>query len=761
MKEILFITTYPPRECGIATYSDDLIKAIDNKFKDCFHLRVCALESDTEKHTYNERVKYKLNTSDSNDYKLLAERINKDDDIELVVVQHEFGFYANGHEEDFLQLLGNLQKPIIGVFHTVLPSPDKHMLDNVQKIAAACGGIIVMTRKSANLLHDVYSVEEEKIHVIPHGTHLVPHLDKKALKEKYGVAGRTVLSTFGLLSAGKSIETTLDALPCIVQTDPSAIFFVIGKTHPTVVKNEGEVYREMLEEKVKTLGLEEHVRFVNSYLELPTLLEYLQMTDIYLFTSRDPNQAVSGTFVYALSCGCACVSTPIPHAKEVLSDNSGVIVDFCNPAQLAEAVNKLITDRKFRMQVQVSGLQKMVATAWENSAIAHARVFRKVAAHEEPIQYSLPPINLRHIQRLTQDFGMIQFSVINSPDIASGYTLDDNARALLAMNLVYLSTHDETCKKYIHTYLHFIAHCQQRNGSFLNYVDSDRRFTPQNKETNLEDSNGRAIWALGYLVSHSADLPSEWAEEANVLFEKARRHLSTLQSPRALAFAVKGLYFYNQQHSAPQNLELIRLFADRLLNLYNQVAHPGWEWFENYLTYANSILPEALLCAYWATRNRRYRKVAEITFDFLLRKIFPQEHIKVISNKTWLKENEPAAHYGEQPIDVAYTVITCDKFYREFHKNEYKERQMEAFNWFLGANHLHQIIYNPSTGGCYDGLEKENVNLNQGAESAVCYLMARLVMENKEQVNDVSLEIKEARKAPEEEKKDYAPAALA
>lgn len=253
MKEILCITTYPPRECGIATYSDDLIKALNNKFKDFFLLRVCALESDTEKHAYSSRVKYKLNTSDATDYKVIADKINNDKTIELVLIQHEFGFYANGHENDFLDLLATLRKPVIGVFHTVLPGPDEKLKKNVQQIAAHCGGIIVMTRKSADLLHTAYDVEENKIHVIPHGTHLVPHTDKDELKEKYGVAGRTVLSTFGLLSSGKSIETTLDALPSIIKTDPSVIFLIIGKTHPTVVKNEGETYREMLEEKVKTI----------------------------------------------------------------------------------------------------------------------------------------------------------------------------------------------------------------------------------------------------------------------------------------------------------------------------------------------------------------------------------------------------------------------------------------------------------------------------------------------------------------------------
>lgn len=729
MKEILCITSYPPRECGIATYSDDLIQALNNKFKDFFLLSVCALESETEKHTYSNRVKYKLNASDSEEYKLLADKINHDKTIELVLLQHEFGFYAGGHEKDLLYLLEALKKPVIGVFHTVLPEPDEAMNENVKKIARFCTGIIVMTHRSAELLHRIYGVAEEKIHVIPHGTHLVPHLDKEELKRKYGAAGRTVLSTFGLLSAGKSIETTLDALPAIIRTDPSVLFLVIGKTHPTVVKNEGEVYRNMLEEKVKTLGLENHVRFVNTYLELPVLLEYLQLTDIYLFTSRDPNQAVSGTFVYALSCGCACVSTPIPHAKEVLSDNSGVIVEFRNPQKLAEAVNRLLTDREFRNHIRVNGLQKMVATAWENSAIAHARLFRQASGSHEPLRYTLPPVSLRHIQRLTRDFGMIQFSVINAPDTGSGYTLDDNARALIALTLLHLRQPDEICKNHIRIYLDFIRFCQQADGCFMNYVDENRQFTPQNLDVNLDDSNGRAVWALGYMISHAQGLPETWIQEAEHLLENARRRLPALQSPRALAFAIKGLYFYNETHWSDENVALIRNFADRLETLYRQVAHPGWEWFENYLTYANSVLPESLLCAYWATRIHRYRQIAEASFDFLLKKQFPGEYIRVISNKTWLKENEENESYGEQPIDVAYTVIACAKFFREFRKKEYREKEMRAFDWFLGANQLHQIIYNPSTGGCYDGLEKNNVNLNQGAESAVSYLMARLTVE--------------------------------
>lgn len=729
MKEILFITSYPPRECGIATYSDDLIRALENKFRDYFVIKVCALETETEKHTYQtDRVKYIFDTSRPEEYRRIADAINRDPEIDVVAIQHEFGFYHT-HEQDFLEMLSRLEKPVVGVFHTVLPHPDERLRENVRKMVESFSEVIVMTHTSATILENEYGIAPEKIEVIPHGTHLVAHSDKRELKKKYKVQGRRVLSTFGLLSSGKSIETTLDALPDIIKKHPSVLFLIIGKTHPTVVKQEGEKYREMLQQKIHDLQLEDHVRFVNEYLDLPTLLEYLQLTDIYLFTSRDPNQAVSGTFVYALSCGCACVSTPIPHAKEVLNNDSGLIVDFCNPRQLADAVNRLLANEKLRNHIRLNGLQKIAATAWENSAIAHARLFQRVSGESEPLHYSLPPVNITHLKRLTRDFGTLQFSVVNTPDPASGYTLDDNARALIALTLYYLHTHDKSCPRYIETYLNFIRHCQQPDGSFMNYVDTDRHFTDQNLTVNLDDANGRAVWALGYLISHQSELPEKWTEEAMTILKRTRTHLSDIHSPRALAFIIKGLYYYNTVYHREHVTVLIKNMADHLADLYQQIAVPGWEWFEKYLTYANSILPEAMLYAYLETEQPAYKKIAGTSFDFLMNKIFPGEHIRVISNKGCVTADETDYQYGEQPIDVAYTIIACSKFYRTFQKKKYRDKMLTAFNWFLGENHLHQIIYNPSTGGCYDGLEEYNVNLNQGAESTISYLLARLIIE--------------------------------
>jgi len=726
--EIVFITSYPPRECGIATYSQDLISALNNKFSNSLSINVCALEDGPMNYAYPSEVKYTLDTSHIGSYLDLTEKLNDDEHIQLVLIQHEFGFYKR-QESAFLQMLYGLTKPVVVVFHTVLPNPDAQLRLEVKNIVAACKSIVVMTKTSAEILMKDYGIPTQKITIIAHGTHLVPHLSEKFLKEKYGLTGRKVLTTFGLLSAGKSIETTLDALPAIIEKCPEVMFLVMGKTHPEVVKNDGEVYRKSLEQKVKELGIKDNVKFINKYLALPELLDYLQLTDIYLFTSNDPNQAVSGTFAYAMSCGCPIISTPIPHAKEVLTKDTGIIFDFSNSQQLAEAAIKLLGDYPLRKSIINNTLQKIVSTAWENSAVAHAKLFQFMTGNKIELHYNLPAINLNHIQAMTTDVGIIQFSKINQPDIKSGYTLDDNARALVATCMSFKLSGDKERINEIRKYLDFIRFCQQPNGDFLNYVDKERNFTDQNQEVNLDDSNGRALWSLGYVVSLKEILPKSIIKEAISVFENALPCMQLVKSPRAMAFAMKGIFYFHKGKKATDHLDMVKVFANRLLELYKNESNIIWEWYEGYMTYANSILPEAMLYAWLMTGESIYKDIARTSFNFLLTITFNKNGIEVISNKGWLQKGQEAGHFGEQPIDVAYTIMTLSKFYDVFMDENYHQKMEVAFNWFLGNNRLQQIIYNPCTGGCYDGLEETHVNLNQGAESTVSYLMARLTIE--------------------------------
>ncbi len=727
LPEILIITTYPPRECGIATYSSDLIKALENQFGASFKVKICPLESNNEKHHYTADISYVLNTSEPESFKKIAQNINQNTNIKSVLIQHEFGLFKN-QEENFLDFLNEILQPVILVFHTVLPHPKSLLKLQVQQMAEASASIIVMTKSSAQILTYDYEIPQEKITIIAHGTHLVPHLNTEELKNKYGLVGKKVLSTFGLLSSGKSIETTLLALPEVIKNNPDILFLVIGKTHPSVVKQDGEKYRNYLEALVVENQLQEHVIFINQFLPLPTLLEYLQLSDIYLFTSKDPNQAVSGTFSYAISCGCPVISTPIPHAREVFRNDAGIIIDFENSHQLTLAINSLLHNEEQRKNICLNALHRMAPTAWENSAIAHALLFEDISRGQIKLQYSVPKTNLDHLKNMTTDFGIIQFSKINQADYSSGYTLDDNARALVAFCKHFELTQDPADIKYITIYTDFISFCLQPSGYFLNYVDENQKFTEQNHIENLEDATGRTIWALGYLIA-TKEIPENIRTEALITLECALKNVLEIHSTRAMAFVVKGLYFAQLQQKNEAYLTIIIELSNRLVQMYKHETDADWRWFESYLTYGNSVLPEAILCAWLATKNPLYKVVALSTFDFLLENIFTHNSINVISNKGWLFKGEdvsPKAIGGEQPIDVSYTILALSKFYEVFKNEDYINKMEIAFSWFLGNNHLHQIVYNPCTGGCYDGLEEDYVNLNQGAESTISYLMAKL-----------------------------------
>ena len=401
--EILFISTFPPRECGIATYTQDLINALDKQFDQTFTYSVCALEDETSNYFYERNPKYVLNTSKVSSYTKLAFRVSRNRRIQLIVVQHEFGLFKN-RDESFLKLIADVSQPVIVVFHTVLPKPDRLLQSNVVGIAHFAATIVVMTENARQILEEDYGVSKEKILVIPHGTHLVSPLNKDELKEKYHISGRKVLSTFGLLSNGKNIESSLEALPAIIKVHPDALFLIIGKTHPTIVEREGEQYRSMLEKKVMEMKLQGHVLFVNKYLPLDVLLEYLQLTDVYLFTSKDRNQAVSGTFSYAVSCGCPVISTPIPHTREVLNDGTGMIVDFEAPDQIAAAAILLLNDEDLMKSISLNARHKMAITAWQNTAIAHALLFKQLSGKNVSLNYRLPDINLQHFKNLTTEF---------------------------------------------------------------------------------------------------------------------------------------------------------------------------------------------------------------------------------------------------------------------------------------------------------------------------------------------------------------------
>lgn len=737
--QVWMLTSYPPRECGIATFSQDLKTALERSFGTSLQLKIAAIDNGIERSRYSKEVSFIFQSDDAESYRQLAFTINKNNKIKALIIQHEFGLFHHDKRTEFINMLNTVDKPVILVMHTVLPNPPEWMKENVEAMADAADKVIVMTKNSASLLQERFNVPASKISVIPHGTHMIRPASKDALKEKYGLQGKTVLSTFGLISRNKSIETSIKALPAIVKKYPDVVFLVLGRTHPCVVKEEGESYRKELRQLVRENHIEEHVKFINRYLSLEETLEYLQATDIYLFTSKDPVQAVSGTFAYALSTGCAIVSTPIPHAKELLESGCGLLFNFEDPASLSKQILHYLKDPDLRERAGEMALETIAPTSWENVSNQYHTLIKELSKDELETEYRLPQINIRHLKQMTNDIGLIQFARYHQPDISSGYTLDDNARALIAVIMYYCTSNNKECLPLIKRYLLFIKDCLLENGSFLNYRNKDGSFSEQNKTENLEDANGRAMWALGYVISLSDKLPSAYSKFADALFRKALPNARLLQSPRAMSFVLKGLYAYAQIKKSYKRSRLFKTVAKKLLRLYKMNADRSWCWFEPYLTYANSILPEAMLIAYQATGRSIYKQVAKESFDFLLSKTFINGQIKVISNKGWLNKGETSITcFGEQPIDVAYTILALDRFYSVFKDEAYLQKIKNAYHWFLGKNHLGRIIYNPVTGGCYDGLERNGVNLNQGAESTVCHLLARVTAEAYFTLSDLS-----------------------
>lgn len=719
--EILFITTFPPQECGVSSYSYDLTQALGNKFS-AFKIKICVIESVAKRHKYPANVKWSLNPSNPESYEHLLETVNGRSAIKLVVLQYEKDFF-DGCEECLVNFLGSLKKPIVTIVHSMQPEPDAATRENVQRISSASDVVIAMTENAVKILTGEYKLRKEKIVLIPYGSHLVSHLDKDFLKNKYGLRNRRVLSTFGFLDPKKSIETTLEALPQIVKTSPDVIFLVLGKTNANTLQEEGEKYRTYLESKVAELKLQDHVRFVNYHLPLNNLLEYLQLTDIYLFTSIDSTRVVNETISYAMSCACPVISTPVTYAREMLANDVGIFVEHKNPRMLCEAVNRLLYNEKLRRELSLKSLRRVAVNSWENISILYARLFRDLLGEEIILSQNLPRINFAGLKNNTTNFGVVQYSCLNQPDMNAGYTLNDNIIALVTMCSKYELQAEENDLHHVQTYFSFMQHCLQTESYFLNHVDRKGVFTEENNTSNLADVNGKAIWALGYLISLRSVLPSALIESADMMMKKVLFKINTLHSTRAMAFTIKGLYYYNIDKRSEEISSSIKGLANRLVQMFRQSSEKSWHWYESYMAGINSVLPEALLCAYETTGENIYREVAKASFDFLLEQMSAKEPLRSVNGQ------EPVFHAKDQCIDTSYTILALDRFYHVFKEKAYLEKMQKAFAWFHGDNNLQQIIYNPGTGGCYGSLDKKSADLDQGTTSTLHYLVARLVME--------------------------------
>jgi len=719
---VLYMGTFPPRECGIATFTKDLTTAMDKHFSPLIKSKIVAMNNNvTNIYNYSEDVIFQINDADIQEYIDTAKKINRISRIKLINIQHEFGIFGGEYGSYLIAFLEIIKKPVAITFHSVLPKPDERLKKVVQTLADKSECIIVMTKIGENILREEYGIKTD-IEVIPHGIPAVAFVPSIEEKTRKGYKKNIVLLSFGMINPGKGYEYVIDALPKVVKKFPNALYLIIGGTHPIVRRNEGEQYRNFLEKKVKERGLEKHVKFYNKYITLKEIVEYLQATDVFICSNINPEQVTSGTLAYAVGAGRAVVSTPFLHAKELVTPKRGILANFRDSKSFANAIINILSDSNLKKDMEEDAYANTRHMTWDNVALAYNENFRRYIVLPKEYRLRIPKIKLNHLIKLTDDFGMVQFANITQPEISSGYALDDNAKALIVCCMHYSMVKDDSKLELIRKYLNFIKHVQQDDGKLYNLVDYGRKIDLEHWS---EDAQGRALWALGFLIS-SKEIPKEMRNEAEQIFCKSLKIIRKIKSPRAVAFMIPGLYFYNKSKQSHGNINKIKKLSDYLVLLYKKCASDEWQWFEEYLTYANSKLPEALFYSYLATENQEYLDIAQSSLDFLNSVTFENEMFAPIGQDGWYFKNGKKAHYDQQPIDTGSIVQTLLLANRITKRKDYLEYAIKAFQWFLGRNSLNHVVYDETTGGCHDGLGKFSINLNQGAESTLAYLIARL-----------------------------------
>lgn len=731
-KWIAYVSTFPPRECGIATFTNDLIDNLDRLYSPTMESKVIAMNVQAiGEYHYPKKVIFQINQSEPNEYIKAARQINNNPKIKLVNIQHEFGIFGGNFGGYILKFIEECVKPVVITFHSVLPEPNNELREAVCNLITLSKNVVVMTNFSKQILMKDYGIPEEKIKIIPHGIHPVIYRPTNRAKSGIGLSNKIILSTFGLLNKDKGIEYIIESLPEVVKKFPDVYYLVIGATHPLVRKREGELYRNYLMQKVYALGLVGHVRFYDKYLALNTLLEFLQATDIYICGSLNPNQAVSGTLSYALGAGRPVISTAFAQAKEYITKDTGILVDFKNPEAYASALLQLLENEKTRVIMGKNAYAKTRDMIWPNVALAYLRNFLNCVPTLNHFEKNLPPIKLSHLMRLTDNFGIFQFADFSIPNPRYGYTLDDNARALLFTGLYYEKFKKNFVLKLMKVYLNFIEYAAKPNGYFENYINYDQTFNAElNAKDSLEDSNSRALYSLMQIYTLES-IPAEYREKAFKLFYNGLDR--EFISPRATAHFIKGLYcLFSLHKKANKTNDIVinvRKHCDKLVTLCEKYSSPDWQWFEHYLTYSNSVLPEALLLGYNVTRFKKYLEIGQKTLEFLIKQTFKNEIYMPIGQSGWYRRGDKREYFDQQPEDTGSMVQTLKIMYGVSKREYYKKLMKSAFYWFLGDNALNQFVYDRQTGGCYDGIGKKGLNINQGAESTISYLLARLAME--------------------------------
>ena len=735
--KIAYISSYPPRECGIATFNHNLLRAIGSNKKAVSEESFVVAMNDSDsldEYEYPKEVKCVIRQENQKDYIRAADYINTSL-ANACILEHEYGIYGGECGVYILPLIARLQKPLITIFHTILKDPNYMQLTVLREIAKYSSRIVVMSHRAVRFLTTIYGIPYHKIQLIEHG---VPDLEPKEdnpVKNSIAFKGKKVLFTFGLISRNKGLETVIEALPAIVAKNPDVMYVILGTTHPGVIRNSGEEYRDSLKRLAKNLNVEENLTFINKFVSEEELHDYLTACDMYITPYLNEAQITSGTLSYAVGAGAAVVSTPYWHAQELLSDQRGKLFDFKNSTALAEIVNDLFADEAKLKELKENAYQYGLHLRWPSTGdvfvdVLHEAVDKYLSEKEtggKPIidPDIMPTFNLAHIKRLTDDTGIVQHAKYGIPNLKEGYCVDDNARALILTILAYQQNKSKVALELLPIYLSYIQYMQCDNGNFRNFLSFKREYLD---EVGTEDSFGRTIWSLGYLINNAPN--NSYREFAKELFLRSVPHFKDLKHLRGFGNTIIGLTHFLKAHPGDEHIQdQLDKLAEPLKAAYRKNKQGHWNWFEEKMTYDNAILPLALMSYYEVSKDQEAFDIAFESMEYLTQKTLINGYLNPVGNDGWLFRDGPEmAIYDQQAIETMAMVLMYFKAYEITHDKTYIKQMYLSYQWFLGENILRIPLFDHETKGCADGLQPHGLNRNQGAESTLAYWISHLVV---------------------------------
>lgn len=732
IRKIAFVGDYLPRLCGIATFTSDLLTSVATQFPKikCFALPVNDIE---EGYDYPPEVRFEIKEQNLASYRQAADFLSISD-VDVICVQHEFGIYggvAGGH---LLALLREVNIPIVTTLHTVLKDPNADQQRVMQELIQLSTRMVVMSQKGEGFLKDIYKAPASKIDVIPHGIPETAFVDSSFYKDLFGVEGKQVLLTFGLLSPNKGIETMLNALPKIVAEIPNAVYIILGATHPHLVRDAGETYRLSLELLAKKNGVQKNVIFYNRFVELDELKEFIGAADVYVTPYLNEQQITSGTLAYCFGAGKAVVSTPYWYASELLAENRGVLVPFNDPNALSKEIVSLLKDDTRRNAMRKNAYKIGREMVWGNVAGSYMQSFEKARNERASLTRKLftvktldqqltdlPDMKLDHLYRMTDSTGLFQHAIVAVPNFATGYCTDDNARALnLAVLLEGLGDESQELVTAATTYAAFLQYAfDNKTKRFRNMMDFNRSWVD---EPISEDCCGRALLALGTCVARSQNIG--FRTLAGHIFAQALTVVPDFKSPRAWALGLIGAIEYLRRFDGDRKVhQICATLTDLLMGLYERTATPEWPWFEDSLAYMNATLPHALVLSGHQTARANVLGTGLKSLRWLMQvQTAEGGYFRPVGSNGFFQRGGKPALFDQQPIEVQVTVSACLDTHRITSDAAWFTQACNAFDWYLGRNDLGLFLYDPNTGGCRDGLHVDRVNQNQGAESTLAFL---------------------------------------